>query len=177
MHVILGALGLIVTILILLKRLSDAGIDIGWLDPIKWNRRRKWRQAYHSNPLFDIDDPMKSTAGLMYTMAKCSGDISREEKACIISIFKDVFKLSDVEATDLLSNCSFFIKDENLIKNNVEKFIRPSIDNFADEQKLSAFSLIEKVAFCEGNPNEKQKELLAKVKDIFTPQKKKFKEW
>jgi len=113
MHVILGALGIIVTILILLKRLSDEGIDIGWLDPFKWNRRRKWQQAYHSNPLFDIDDPMKSTAGLMYTMAKCSGDISSEEKSWILTIFKDVFKLSDVEATNLLSDCSFFIKDEN----------------------------------------------------------------
>ena len=54
MHVILGALGLIVTILILIKRLSDVGIDIGWLDSFKWNRRRKWRQNYRSNPVFDI---------------------------------------------------------------------------------------------------------------------------
>lgn len=177
MHVILGALGLIVTILILLKRLSDAGIDIGWLDPFKWSRRRKWRQAYHTDPLFDIDDPMKATAGLMYTMAKCSGDISREEKSYILSIFKNVFKLSDGEATDLLSNCSFFIKDENQIKNNLEKFIKPSIDNFAEEQKQSAFSLIEKVAFCEDGPNEKQKDLLVKVKDIFTAKKEKFKKW
>ncbi|MGD9161908.1 MAG: hypothetical protein PVG39_26085 [Desulfobacteraceae bacterium] len=95
MHIILGALGLIVTILILINRLSKEDIDIGWLDPFKWNRRRKWRQAYNTNPLFDIEDPMKSTACLMYTMSKCSGDISREEKALIISIFKDVFKLAD----------------------------------------------------------------------------------
>ncbi|GBC61556.1 TerB family tellurite resistance protein [Desulfonema ishimotonii] len=177
MHIILGALGLIVTILILLNRLSEVGIDIGWLDPFKWNRRRKWRQAYYTNPVFDIDDPMKSTAGLMYTMAKCSGDISREEKACILSIFKEVFKLSDTEATELLSNCSFYIKDENQIKDNLEKFIKPSINNFADEQKKSAYALIEKVAFCEGNPNEKQKEFLAQIKNIFTPRKETFKKW
>ena len=70
-----GALGLVVTILILINSLSETGIYIGWLDPFKWNRRRKWRQSYYSNPVFDINDPMKSTAGLMYTMAKCSGDI------------------------------------------------------------------------------------------------------
>jgi uncharacterized tellurite resistance protein B-like protein len=177
MHVILGILGTIVTILILVNRLSEAGIDIGWLDPFKWNRRRSWKQAYHSNPVFDIDDPMKSTAGLMYTMAKCSGDISREEKACILSIFKDIFKLSDREATDLLSTCSFYIKDENTVKNNLTKYLDPSINNFAEEQKHSAFSIVERVAFCEGKPNEKQTELLGQIRNILMPEKAKYKEW
>ena len=177
MHIILGVLGLIVTILVLINRLSDAGIDIGWLDPFKWNRRRRWRQAYHADPVFAIEDPMKSTAGLMYTMAKCSGDISREEKACILSIFRETFKLTDREATDLLSTCSYHIKDEDVVKNNVLKYLRPSIDNFAEEQKHSAFSLIEKVAFCEGRPNEKQAGLLGNIKKILIPEEPKFKKW
>ena len=177
MHVVLGVLGLIVTILILVNRLTEAGIDIGWLDPFKWNRRRKWRQACHADPLFDIDDPMKSTAGLMYTMAKCSGDISREEKSCILGIFKEDFKLSDREATDLLSTCSFYIKDEDLVKRNVKKFLRPSIDNFAERQKQSAFALIERVAYCEGQPNEKQSEILGEIKEILQPSKPKYREW
>jgi len=33
MHIILGVLGAIVTILVLLNRLADAGIDVGWLNP------------------------------------------------------------------------------------------------------------------------------------------------
>jgi uncharacterized tellurite resistance protein B-like protein len=177
MHIILGALGLIVTILILFSRLSNAGIDIGWLDPFKWNRRRKWRQAYHANPLFDIEDPMKSTACLMYTMSKCSGDISQEEKAIILDIFKNVFKLTDREATDLLSTCSFLVKDEDVIKNNLSNFLRPSIDNFAEEQKQSAYSLIEKIAFCEGNPSEKQSEFLNQIKEAFKSKKEQFRKW
>jgi uncharacterized tellurite resistance protein B-like protein len=120
---------------------------------------------------------MKSTAGLMYTMAKCSGDISREEKACILSVFQDNFKLSEREATDLLSTCSFHIKDEDLIKNNLNKFLGPSIDNFAEEQKHAAFELIHKVAYCEGKPNQKQSELLGEIEGILTPKKPKFKEW
>lgn len=177
MHIILGALGSIVTILILFNRLSNVGIDIGWLDPFKWNRRRKWRQAYHADPVFYIEDPMKSTAFLMYTMSKCSGDISREEKAIILGIFKDVFKLTDREATDLLSTCSYYVKDEDVIKNNILKFLRPSLDNFAEEQKQSAYSLIEKVAFCEGQPNEKQSELLNQIKKAFKPKKEQFRKW
>jgi hypothetical protein len=56
MHVIMGALGLVVTILVLANKLSRAGIDIGWLDPFKWNRRRKWKQVYHANPV-QISEP------------------------------------------------------------------------------------------------------------------------
>ena len=33
MHVILGILGVFVTILILMNRLQQGGIDIGWLNP------------------------------------------------------------------------------------------------------------------------------------------------
>jgi len=44
MHFILGLLGTIVTILILLNRLADAGIDLGGLNPFLWHRRRKWRK-------------------------------------------------------------------------------------------------------------------------------------
>ena len=177
MHVILGVLGLIVTILILVNRLTEAGIDIGWLDPFKWNRRRKWRQACHADPLFDIDDPMKSTAGLMYTMAKCSGDISKEEKACILGIFEEDFKLTEREATDLLSTCSFYIKDEDLVKRELKKFLRPSLENFAERQMISAFSFVERVALCEGQPNEKQSEFLMAIREVFLPGKPKFKEW
>ena len=177
MHILLGALGLIVTILILLNRLSNEGIDIGWLDPFKWKRRRKWRQAYHANPVFDIEDPMKATACLMYTMSKCSGDISREEKGIILEIFKEVFKLTDREAADMLSTCSYLVKNEDLIKNNLSNFLRPSIENFAEEQKQSAYSLIEKVAFSDGQPNEKQTEFLNEIKEAFTPKKEQFRKW
>ncbi len=177
MHVILGALGLIVSILVLVNRLSRAGIDIGWLDPFKWSRRQKWKQSVNVNPVYTIEDPMKSTAGLMYTMVRCSGDISREEKAFLLSIFKDDFKLTDKESRELLSTCSFYIKDEDTVKNNLQKFMRASINNFAGPQKESAFSLIEKVAFCEGNPNEKQSEFLNEIRDFLMPQNPKFKEW
>ena len=169
MHVILGVLGFIVTILILVHRLSDAGIDIGWLDPFKWHRRKKWKQKYYADPLYSTDDPMKATAGLMYTMVKCSGDISREEKACLLSVFQNDFHLSESEAVDLLSTCSFHIKDENLVKENLRKFINPSFNNFIDSQKQSALSLIEKISQCEGNPNEKQLEFLNEINEIFNP--------
>jgi len=41
---ILAVLGVIVTILILLNRLANAGMDLGGLNPFLWQRRRNWRK-------------------------------------------------------------------------------------------------------------------------------------
>ena len=73
MHIILGILGSIITILVLTKQLSRLGIDITWLNPFAWARRKKWQKQYHADPAFSLDGPMEAVAGLLYVMAKCSG--------------------------------------------------------------------------------------------------------
>ena len=94
MHIILGALGTIVTILILLNRLADAGIDLGGLNPYLWNRRRKWRNQYEGNPVFKIESPMDATAILMVAATKADGDMTKEEKNLLLHLFETEFKLS-----------------------------------------------------------------------------------
>lgn len=42
MHIILSVLGAVITILILFNRLNANGIDIDWLNPFAWKRRRDW---------------------------------------------------------------------------------------------------------------------------------------
>lgn len=41
MHIVLGLLGTLVTILWLLYRLAEMGIDLGGLNPWAWRRRRQ----------------------------------------------------------------------------------------------------------------------------------------
>ena len=79
MHIILGILGSLITVLILLNRLADAGIDLGGLNPYLWQRRRKWRNKYEGNPVFKIESPMDAAAILMVATAKADGDISLDE--------------------------------------------------------------------------------------------------
>ena len=58
MH-ILGLLTLIVSILYLLDR---TGIDIGWLNPFHWHRRRAWSKQYHGDPIYSVEDPLHIAA-------------------------------------------------------------------------------------------------------------------
>ena len=73
MHIILGILGSVITILVLVKQLSCAGIDLGRFNPFTWFRLNKWQKAYNADPAFSLDRPMEAVAGLLYVMAKCSG--------------------------------------------------------------------------------------------------------
>ena len=94
MHII-SILGSIVTILYLVSRISDSKINLSFFNIFSWNRKRKWIKKYHSDPTFSIDNPMDAAAGLMYVMAKCSGDISKEQKTCMLDLFHNEFHLSE----------------------------------------------------------------------------------
>ena len=98
MHVIIGFLGSLVTILWLLHRLAEMGIDLGGLNPWFWYRRRKWRGKYEGDPINAVEDPMEIGALVVVAMAKVAGDITAEQKKVILSEFGNSFSLGDKEA-------------------------------------------------------------------------------
>ena len=51
MHIIISLLGTIITVLVLLNRLAQAGISLGGLNPFLWKRRQKWKKQYEGNPI------------------------------------------------------------------------------------------------------------------------------
>jgi len=57
MHIILGILGSIVTILYLVSEISEKGGKLGKFNPFAWYRRRKWQKKYHADPAFSLDRP------------------------------------------------------------------------------------------------------------------------
>jgi uncharacterized tellurite resistance protein B-like protein len=163
----MGILGSVVTILILANQLSRMGIDIGWLNPFAWARRKKWQKQYHADPAFSLDHPMEAVAGLLYVMAKCSGEITREQKECILDLFQIEFHLSEDKARELLSSSSFLLKDEDIIVENLKGFLKPSLAKFDHEKRASTLVMLHKIADCEGNRTRKQEEFLSKLMPIF----------
>ncbi len=177
MHIILSVLGSIVTILILFNRLSESRIRFSWFNIFNWNRRRKWLKKYHSDPAFSIDNPMDAAAGLMYVMAKCSGDISKEQKACMLDLFHKEFHLSENQATQLMSSCSFILKDEDKVVENLQEFLKPSLEKFDAEKKESVINLVQQVVACEENVTNKQIHFMDEVKTVFSPSDPSNKKW
>jgi hypothetical protein len=165
-HIILGLLGAIVTILILFNRLSDAGITLSSFNPFLWNRRRQWKKQYQGNPIFNLQEPKDLTAMLMVGLAKMEGDMSKEQKDAITSQFQQEFHMSNNEAMELLTSSVHLHGRGDEIKSQVDKVIQPSINKFTSEQAESALNLLNQVSKLEGDPSESQTNLINTFKSI-----------
>ena len=146
MHILIGLLGSIVTILWLLHRLAEMGIDLGGLNPWLWRRRRAWRQQHDANPIFSIEDPMEATALLMTAVAKADGDMSSAERRQLLATFESEFSLSSRDAGALLNASVHLLGRGDEVREDVGSVMKSSIDTFTEEQAASAIELISSVA-------------------------------
>lgn len=164
MHIILGLLGTIVTILVLLNRLRENGIDIGWLNPFTWHRRKTYRKEHDLTPAFKLDSPMEVAALYVVSIAKIDGDISKEQKAKILYLFENEFHLSTQDARDLLKSSVYLLSHTNEVFDKPEKVMERCFDNISSEQMKSICYLIDEVANVEESRSLEQQKLISKIK-------------
>ncbi len=167
MHIILGFLGVVVTILVLLNRLSDAGIDIGWLNPFAWRRRRNWRKQYKGNPIFQLKQPLEVACLLCTAMAKIDGEISREDKNRLLELFQEQLGRDQKQASDLLMSSSYLLGDGEEALAKPEKIIESALDEFSEEQAKSVVSLLESILNNGIRSTDKAQTFLSKVNSTF----------
>lgn len=177
MHIILGALGSIVTLLWLLHRLNEMGVTLGGLNPWLWQRRRRWRSQYDANPVFKIDRPLDATALLLTAVAKADGDMSAQAKAHLLGVFEDEFKLSAQDASALLRSSVHLLGAGEEVQHNLAGVMAPSIDRFSDEQWTSVKALLPIVAAVDGSPSVQQRDLLAQIGALVAEQQRPTDKW
>ncbi len=168
MHIILSVLAVVVTVLILLNRLSDNGIDIGWLNPFAWKRRREWSKKYHADPVYSVSRPMEVTGLIIVALVKSEGDISAEQKQTITQMFERVFQLDNETALGLLSSSNFLLKDDFMAVKNIDKVLAPSLDAFSQQQAVSAMELFREAVVLEGPENRFQKDVITSFERAMT---------
>ena len=169
MHVVLGALGTLVTILWLFYRLAEMGIDLGGLNPFLWQRRRRWKKHHDANPVYKIDSPLEATALLMTAVAKADGDMSSEEKTAILKMFYEEFHMSNKDAAALLVSSSYLLGKGDEVRENLRQVLSPSLPNFTPEQADSALGLLTRVSRITGTASELQEQLIANTKRLLAP--------
>ena len=177
MHVILGALSSIVTILWLLHRLAEMGIDLGGLNPWLWSRRRKWRQQYQGNAIFHVSSPMDVAALLIAGTAKADGDMSSEEKAEILRIFEDEFGLSKRDAAALLISSTYLLGKGRELHEQLHKVLKPSQEKFTPEQAESTVELMRRIASRDGEAHESKERLIERAEAILTKRRESESKW
>lgn len=164
MHIVLGLLGALVTILILLDRL---GVDIGWLNPFAWRRRRSWRKQYQANPVYTLKKPMEVTALLAVAVAKSDGEMSAEQREGLRALLAEEFRVDDRKAAALINSSGFLLRDGEEVRENIEQVMAASRDAFSPEQVQAARSMLQRVATLDGEPSALQRELIARIESVW----------
>lgn len=167
MHIILGLLGTIVTILVLLNRLQETGLDIGWLNPFSWYRRRKFKKEYHLSAAYTLDNPMDVAALFIVGVAKSDGEISKEQKSRILDLFATELKLSGSQSQELLGASVHIFGRGDEVYDFPDRVLHRSKEDFSPEQVSSVVYMMNEVARVEGQPSDKQLKLIKAFENSF----------
>lgn len=165
MHIVLGLLTSIVTILYLLDR---AGIDIGWLNPFHWRRRRAWSKQYHGDPIYSVEDPLHIASLLIIGVAKLEGDLTAEQRASLLQQFSNHFSLSEKEGTDLLGSAAHLLAAPQLLADQLKTLAERNTKRFSTEQAESMLEMMQAVAETSGNLSAAQTEYMDTMRSLFT---------
>lgn len=163
MHIILAVLGVVVTILILLNRLSQNGIDIGWLNPFSWHRRRKYRLNHDLNPVFKLDSPLDVAALYLVGVAKVDGDLSATQKTALLTVFEQEFHLSAQDARALLGSSVHLIGNGQTFFSTPGRAAERVYEKLSPEQVGSINSLLHQIATTDGDASDAQMQFISAV--------------
>ena len=161
MHVLLGLLGALVTILYLLDRM---GIDLGGLNPFYWRRRRAWAKQYHGDPVHSVEDPIQVAALLVVGAAKLDGDLTAEQKQAATSQFEETFSVNSREASELVTSSTHLLGAPQVIDTQLEGLIARHREKFTPDQAASIVDMMTRVAAAGGDLTEQQDAFIASVR-------------
>ena len=164
MHIIISLLGTIITALILLNRLAEAGISLGGLNPFLWRRRRKWKKQYEGNPIYQIDSPLDLAALLATATAKADGDMSSDEKKTLLDLFQKEFNVDKKGAAELLISSAYLLGSGEELKSNLEKVIKPSLASFTKEQATSTTNILDGICSVDASGAELKRHFAEQAK-------------
>jgi len=161
MHILIGLLTALATLLFLLDRM---GVDIGWLNPFSWARRRAWAKKYEGDPVYSVDQPMEVAGILVTGVAKLAGDLGADEKAAITGQFRDEFSIDEKGAAELLTASAHLLGVRQVIAKQLEGVADRHAGTFSTEQRQSLVRMMEQVAASTGDISDEQRSLIDKVR-------------
>ena len=164
MHVLLGILTAIVSILFALDRL---GIDLGGMNPFYWYRRRKFAKKYGSDPIYSVEDPIHIAALLVIGVAKLDGDLTAEQKQLAQEQFMSEFSMDEREASQMFGSAAHLLAAPQLIGEQLEKLADRNKDTFSPEQAESLMQMLVKVAAANGSVSASQQEFIDNVRSAY----------
>ena len=167
MHILLGLLGSIVTILYILDRV---GIDLGELNPFYWYRRRAFAKKYGADPVFSIEDPLHIASLLVIGVAKLYGDLTAAQKAIAQEQFEANFSMDSRTASELFGSAAHLLAAPQLLDSQLTKLAHKNSGRFSKEQVDSLIDMMAKVAAADGELSSTQEAFISDIRSTFVQQ-------
>ena len=119
-------------------------------------RRFGYRRRTKSHPLDDIDDPRLSAAGMLVSIAKLDGDLSREQIDRITRECVETFEVDAAEGADMTA-FGRWLAQQGEPEEVMRRLARGLRDKMTPEQHESLYAMFARVASIEGGaPSERQ---------------------
>lgn len=164
MHVLLGLLTAIATLLYALDRV---GIDLGGMNPFHWYRRRAFAKKYGSDPIYSVEDPVHIAALLVIGAAKLDGDMTAEQKQLAQEQFCAEFSMTERESSQMFGSAAHLLAAPQLIGEQLEKLADRNKDTFTPEQAESLMQMMVKVAAANGSVSARQQAFIDTVRAAY----------
>jgi hypothetical protein len=174
---VIGLISAIAGLLFALHKLQQAGVDLNAFNPFVWWRRKQLEKTYGQKPLYVLDSPMEVAAMLMLATVKCEGEVSREQKRFLLQNYEKEFGLSVGDASALLSQSAYLLRDEEEIASQIDEVLERSRAEFAEQQIESTLELMNQAAEFEDAPNEGQETLIREVRRVLDVRETEGKKW
>ena len=167
MHIVIGFLVAVGTVLFALNRLQANGLDLNAFNPFTWFRRHKWKQKHGIKAIHAINNPMEVAAVFLVGIAMLDDELTIEQRDFIFSIFTDEFGVSDESAGELFASAAYMLKNETDISGQVRQIFAPTKSQFTLEMINSVIVYLNKVANFDSEASDFQRSLINSVEREF----------
>ena len=168
MGVILGILGFIVTFTMAMEALKRLGLDVGWLNPLTFFRRRAWKNKVKMPPLYALDHPIDVVSVLALATVQTSGAITAEQKNGVLALLQEHLSLSEADASSLWVASGHWLRQAPLEPKEVPSIMARSADKFSPYHEQTLLKIMHAAAMIDPPINAQQQQLIDAVSAYFT---------
>lgn len=166
MHIIIGIITAIAGLIWALNSLQNAGVNLNAFNPFAWARRRKWEKQLGTKPMHGLTESMDAAALLVVAIAKEHGDITRETKLEILSMFENEFGIKRSKSIEMYSSSIYLIQGALNMASEVRHILKPSKEKFTDSHISKLLAMLNATANLE-NTTEGQRAIIKAVEQEF----------
>lgn len=166
MHIVIGIITAIAGLIWALNSLQNAGVNLNAFNPFTWARRRKWEKQLGTKPMHGLTESMDAAALLVVAVAKEHGDITRETKLKILSMFENEFGVKRNKSIEMYASSIYLIDGSLNMADEVRHILKPCKEKFSDKHIAKLLGMLNETINLE-DVTESQRAIIKSVEKEF----------